>query len=208
MANEKVKSHQLFISGAERSAGVPKSFVSLRGVVAQRRLTSTECNNVINTALSFSSSPIMVVGNAHLPKFRQGIMRSVPPTPETIWIYELLMEIAEEENDKHFKLDLAGITRKPEFVEYKARYGRFNWHDDYSHEDESAPRKLTVVFQLSDGSDYKGGDFQSWSVPIDTLSRERGSVLVLPSFVPHRVTPVTKGIRRILVAWISGPRLR
>jgi predicted 2-oxoglutarate/Fe(II)-dependent dioxygenase YbiX len=43
---------------------------------------------------------------------------------------------------------------------------------------------------------------------VEDLPAERGSVLAFPSFLYHRVTPVTGGVRRALVAWIAGPRLR
>ena len=45
---------------------------------------------------------------------------------------------------------------------------------------------------------------------IDTedLPDARGTVVAFPSFLYHRVTPVTSGLRKALVAWIAGPRLR
>lgn len=187
---------------------VPKSSITLRGIVAERRLTAAECDRVIRAARSFPVAQPQVVGDAHLPRFRMGDVRKVlPDNEEALWVYQQLLAIAEEENRSHFLLNLDGITRPPEYVEYVPGNGHFDWHDDYSHEGDHSPRKLTIIFQLSSGDDYEGGDFQSWGVPVETLSRERGSVLVLPSFVPHRVTPVTRGMRRILVAWISGPRL-
>ena len=38
--------------------------------------------------------------------------------------------------------------------------------------------------------------------------RKKGTVLVFPSFMRHKVEPVTKGIRKSLVAWIEGPHWR
>ena len=38
-----------------------------------------------------------------------------------------------------------------------------------------------------------------------TEIRPRGSVIVFPSFVWHRVKPVTKGVRYSVVAWYGGP---
>ena len=38
--------------------------------------------------------------------------------------------------------------------------------------------------------------------------RKKGSILIFPSFVEHRVTPVTKGVRKSLVGWYEGPKFR
>ena len=38
--------------------------------------------------------------------------------------------------------------------------------------------------------------------------REKGTIVVFPSFVQHRVTPITKGVRQSIVGWVSGPPYR
>ena len=38
--------------------------------------------------------------------------------------------------------------------------------------------------------------------------RTRGSVIVFPTSVLHIASPVTRGVRQSLVAWILGPSLR
>ena len=78
-------------------------------------------------------------------------------------------------------------------------------------------RKLSVTCQLTDGLEYKGGDlefdFRNYDPPLrnekyhviktpKTLSK--GSVVVFPSFLWHRVKPVTEGIRYSLVMWNLG----
>jgi PKHD-type hydroxylase len=35
-----------------------------------------------------------------------------------------------------------------------------------------------------------------------------GDALVFPSFLRHRVTPVSRGVRYSLVTWIEGPQWR
>jgi PKHD-type hydroxylase len=42
---------------------------------------------------------------------------------------------------------------------------------------------------------------------IDGFDRQV-TVVTFPSWVMHRVTPVTKGVRYSLIAWIVGPRWR
>lgn len=88
-----------------------------------------------------------------------------------------------------------------------------DWHvDTLSHGDRV--RKLSVVLQLDPADAYVGGDVQlsRFGAPSPTPLalprelREQGSVLVFPAYLLHRVTPVTSGLRRALVAWVLGPR--
>jgi len=73
-------------------------------------------------------------------------------------------------------------------------------------------RKLSVTVSLSDPKDYKGGEleFQFRNKDKAHLIRKcpeikpKGSIIVFPSFVWHRVKPVTKGIRYSLVCWNLG----
>lgn len=91
-----------------------------------------------------------------------------------------------------------------------------DWHmDTLSHGDRV--RKLTVVVQLDDPEAYEGGDLEVLrfgvanpepiALPLDAM-RRRGTVLVFPSYLLHRVGPVLRGERRTLVAWLVGPRFR
>jgi len=72
-----------------------------------------------------------------------------------------------------------------------------------------SPRKLSLVLQLTDPEEYEGGDLElmTSSDPIAVL-KQRGLISVFPSFVLHRVTPVTKGTRRTLVVWACGPEFK
>jgi len=104
------------------------------------------------------------------------------------------------------------------------KYGKdqfYGWHADsdmakYPEDDHAnfanKIRKLSVTVNLSDPSDYEGGNLQFDLGPHagDTRYhnceeiRPRGSVIVFPSHVYHQVTPVTSGTRRSLVMWSLG----
>lgn len=93
-----------------------------------------------------------------------------------------------------------------QYTEYNEKNeGFYGWHQDihWLLETESQ-RKLSVTIQLSN-DDYEGGDFEfhkDLAQPSDI--RRRGTVIVFPSFFYHRITPVTKGIRKALVGWYEG----
>ena len=72
-------------------------------------------------------------------------------------------------------------------------------------------RKVSVTINITDGEDYEGGDLQfdyGRHAEVETekciQARSQGSMIVFPSFLPHCVTPVTKGTRYSLVLWVLG----
>ena len=173
-----------------------------------KRLSSQQCADIITIGRSFPTEPPTVVGGGMLLAHRVGAVHLLADVPETQAIYRLLWDVAADAAERHYGLAISAISRMPHFVEYEAGRGHFHWHNDYSHESAESPRKLTVVIQLSDPGDYEGGDLEVFDVNATALPREQGTILCLPSFVAHRVTPVTAGMRRVVVAWIAGPRLR
>ena len=70
-------------------------------------------------------------------------------------------------------------------------------------------RKLSFSLQLSDPEDYNGGDLVIYNgnKPVKT-KRQRGYMLVFPSFSVHEVTKLTKGTRYSLVGWIAGENFK
>jgi PKHD-type hydroxylase len=63
--------------------------------------------------------------------------------------------------------------------------------------------------QLSDPSDYEGGDLLLHiSADPKKAPKNQGQVILFPSHTLHEVTPVTKGIRYSLVAWVTGPKFK
>ena len=62
-------------------------------------------------------------------------------------------------------------------------------------------RKLSMTIVLNE--DYEGGEFEFFDDK--NLIREKiGTVIVFPSYMVHKVRPVTKGTRYSLVAWFCG----
>jgi PKHD-type hydroxylase len=116
-----------------------------------------------------------------------------------------------EANANAFGVDITYL-RNMQFTTYNANnVGHYDWHEDVFWESENTlDRKLSMVIQLSDPYQYEGGNLEiKWNnKPVVTDLRKKGSIIVFPSFLKHRVTPVTQGIRNSLVAWMEGPRWR
>lgn len=122
---------------------------------------------------------------------------------------EFLWNHVEEMNRKFYNFD---VTRccDIQYTEYHgSEEGHYNWHNDvHFMNDVVYDRKISVTVQLSDPSEYEGGDFEIAHVPLPDGIKNFGSVLTFPSYMQHRVAPVTKGVRKSLVAWFEGPRWR
>ncbi|MCZ2899764.1 2OG-Fe(II) oxygenase [Burkholderia thailandensis] len=177
-------------------------------VVCSRPLPASRCERLCELGRSFPPECPTVVGQDVLVDHRVGVVRMIPCEKRTLHVYRLVWDAALDATRRHYHLTVSGITRMPHYVEYHAGFGHFHWHNDYSHESEDAPRKLTVIVQLSEPHEYEGGDLEVFGSSIAVAPRHRGSIICLPSFVEHRVTPVVAGVRRVLVAWIAGPRLK
>jgi PKHD-type hydroxylase len=88
--------------------------------------------------------------------------------------------------------------------------GHYDWHADSSMPDvNNIQRKLSISIQLNDPSEYEGGKFEFKELPEKEQPKLlQGSVLVFPSFLQHKVTPITSGIRYSAVTWVNGPAFR
>lgn len=73
-------------------------------------------------------------------------------------------------------------------------------------------RKISLTINLNAPGEYEGGDLKFDFGEHTELERfhtceeirPQGSVIVFPSFLPHCVTPVTRGVRYSLVLWCLG----
>lgn len=86
--------------------------------------------------------------------------------------------------------------------------GYYDWHMDAAPPQNGIQRKLSCVILLNDPSEFEGGVLQLKGMEDRNVLDMQGSIIVFPSFIEHKVTPVTKGVRYTAVAWASGPSFR
>lgn len=130
------------------------------------------------------------------------------------WAYDRLRERIEACNKTFFRFDLHGLYERLVFLKYRAaetsdgKPGKYDWHQDIGG-GMSSLRKLSVVSQLSSPEEYDGCRLRLFSnMDFDPDHTERGDTIVFPSYLPHCVTPITRGVRYALVAWVTGPQFR
>lgn len=96
-----------------------------------------------------------------------------------------------------------------DFVNYNTYSGgnKYDWHKDYEPESSTTDTKFTVLINLSTKK-YEGGNLQHYSHGVLEVKElnDPGSVVMLPSYVYHRVTPITKGERKSLAIFLRGPK--
>jgi len=127
---------------------------------------------------------------------------------ENRWIFERLTNHITGINKQFFNYDLTDI-QSLQFTRYDGSEGGFyGKHIDMMYQG-TGTRKLSVSVQLSDGSEYEGGDLLLHTRDdAERPFKQRGTGIFFPSWTLHEVTPVTKGIRYSLVAWVQGPRFK
>ncbi len=128
--------------------------------------------------------------------------------PGVAWLYERLANLVGRTNAEHWRFDLAGFGESFQITLYdSAEEGFYDWHMDMGA--PGITRKLTTVIQLTDPADYDGGNLEIFCTnTVQSVHKERGWAVTFPSFVMHRVSPVTRGERWVLVAWTCGPAFR
>ena len=132
----------------------------------------------------------------------------MPPSPQSQWIYDRVQRVARALNDRSYQFDLRGFSENLQYTIYNGTEGgHYGWHVDQGP--LKVQRKFSISVQLSDPSDYEGCnlEFQAGN-KIETAPRTHGAIVGFPSYVLHRVTPCTRGTRKALVAWTTGPKLR
>ena len=147
------------------------------------------------------------------------------------WIVPKLCEIASKINNEEYMFDVTNL-QCPQFTEYK-KGQHYTWHTDgpgcchnsarkssVLHKSDAlhytqqtnllgTVRKISISAILND--DYKGGELQfrtlspTGQLEESSVACKTGDIIVFPSYLHHRVKPITKGVRYSIVAWYGGP---
>ncbi len=150
--------------------------------------------------------------------------------PTHHWVGGWLWYYIQKTNRENFCYDLYDIDGGS--IQY-TQYGEgqfYNWHSDEDidtmyqpqivpqsntnmspdqvHLNGEVVRKLSFSLQLSDPTDYTGGEVQFMNNQNKTYfaPKQRGTLIIFDSRVKHRVRRVRSGMRKSLVGWVVGPR--
>ena len=188
--------------------------------VYEEHFSADICDRIIDLGNSLSPMQAEV---AHDPNndLRDSEVSWIRHNDDSAWVYDLINDLVHQTNDRCWNWSLTG----PESIQY-TQYGPeqfYTWHADQRRKPYDAEsrwpgqtRKISISVHLSEARDYEGGEFviEDIQTPPNNMekrltplleARTRGSAIVFPSHLYHRVNPVISGTRRSLVAWFLGP---
>lgn len=140
---------------------------------------------------------------------RRSLISWIPINNVTNWIYQRITDVVINNNATYFKYDLTYLERL-QFTYYSSKEnGCYDKHVDPLCWNLPHNRKLSFVMQLSDPSEYEGGELilHNSTNPIK-IEKKKGRIVLFPSYTLHEVTPVTQGERYSLVNWVHGPAFK
>ena len=119
------------------------------------------------------------------PELYQEIIPLVLDVNRSLWGYKL---------DSHDSIQLLKYTPGC----------HYDWHMDLGSGGHET-RKLSFIIGLSPTESYEGGEVIFKVGPVEKgIKIEQGKMMTFPSFILHKVAPVTKGERYVLVGWLRG----
>ena len=142
---------------------------------------------------------------------RRSSVRWMDPKPEIESLYRKIVDSVLEVNAKNFNYNLVGLESLQYTEYFSDQLGCYGIHSDVRLHLNSTlllQRKLSFSIQLSDPSEYEGGELVIVIGKDEIIaSKDIGTIIFFPSTITHEVKPVTSGLRRSLVGWVYGPQL-
>lgn len=184
-------------------------------------LKSSDCKKIIKLGKEKNLKKGTIGDNQNLLNNNEKVRDSDVSFFNDKWVYTLIhpfIHLANKNAEWNFQWDW---SEDCQFTTY-GKNQHYDWHTDSweevykNHVHQSYNdriRKLSVTVLLNDPKEFEGGELEISfrnkkrepdSVILDDRYLKKGSVVVFPSFIWHRVKPVTKGIRYSLVIWNLG----
>jgi PKHD-type hydroxylase len=182
----------------------------------KKRFSKEQCDFILEEGLKLPAqdATLGVGGESQDNSYRRSKIRFIQQSDSKFqFLFDDIWKMGIEANANWFNFHITRLTFI-QLAEYDEAYqGEYKKHHDvfWMNNDPFYHRKLTCVIQLTNPSEYDGGDFEIFNEqdkPNKEEIREQGSVIFIPSFVEHQATPVIKGKRHSLAVWFEGPKWR
>lgn len=190
---------------------IPQTGSQFRPLLFEGFFSPEECQTIIDLYKekeTWSGGTVDSDGtDSQEDQIRRVDINTVTHTPDTAWIYDKLCQLVFTAN-KEFQFDLTGFMENMQLLKYTAAPdehtpgGHYNMHADTGSSYLST-RKLSVILQLTDPSEYEGCETHLQA--FGDISQGRGDVTIFPSPMLHGVSELTEGHREALVVWVNGP---
>jgi PKHD-type hydroxylase len=92
------------------------------------------------------------------------------------------------------------------YSEYIQGPSHLKWHNDIAEYPYNT-RKISFSVNVNNDNEFEGGnlEFNLGGGEIITAPQSKGNITLFPSFLLHRITPVTRGVRKVLIGFVTGP---
>ena len=165
--------------------------------------STDEVDKIIKDAEQYEFFRALVIDEENTDKVRKSNIKWLPFDDTWSWVVDRIMNQITEAN-LQWKFNLRSVIDNIQYTEYEGNGGHYDWHMDIGP-DSISHRKISVTIQLSEPSEYEGGKLQIKTGVGDVeCPQGKGNVVIFPSFLLHRVTPLTRGNRKSLVLWVGG----
>lgn len=175
---------------------------------AFRPFTSEELDEIqkLKQNLIFKTATISGKGKID-NSYRETRTGWIPDNDSTNWIYDRVLDCVITANEKlNWNFDIFGFYELFQYAIYE-KGAHYDWHIDAGV--GKIARKISATLQLSNEENYEGGSVVLKSNRDETpMSKKRGILTIFPSYLLHKVYPITSGQRESLVIWVSGPPFR
>lgn len=160
----------------------------------------------IDLGESLSTMDAQIGGKVVNPDARISTVSWIGHNEKSKEIYDFLIDKIDRINYYHYGMILAGV----ESIQY-TRYpinGHYKFHNDIIARKEDSQRKLSIVMALTAPEEYEGGELllMPHGDNPTRLKLGKGDLIAFPSYIPHKVEPVTSGLRITAVNWVVGPK--
>ena len=137
---------------------------------------------------------------------RKADLHWIRPNPTTTWIYDNIAHYIQECNTFRYRMDIGGFGEPLQLTKYQDNGGHYEWHMDIG---EGRPSLRKLSFSLILKNAEEGGELQ-FKVSHNTqhILPGIGTLVIFPSYILHRVAPITKGERISLVGWVGGDHFK
>ena len=181
--------------------------------VVNNAFTQDECDKIVDLEdlQKFQKGGVGTAGQGQInKKARDSDIMWLSHDQNSDWLFQKFGNLVSLVNYDHFMYNIDGFDAF-QYTVYRAKNKQhYDFHIDSDQNSQNYIRKIIASVLLSDPDDYEGGEFEL--VPHGRVNEpfvvkpKRGEIIFFSSFMPHRVRPVTSGVRKSLVCWVMGER--
>lgn len=190
--------------------------LTLRNVWINDTFTEQELDFIEEYCGDKELSDAKIVSDEYVNDIRISKVSFFKKDEDTHWIFDKFNNQINSINEGCYGFDLYGYDN----IQYTVydKDGKFDWHTDLLYDDKlgdtanGETRKLTLIMLLNNPEkDFTGGELMisgGREENAEHITMRRGTIVAFPSFVAHKIMPVTSGLRKSLVIWVEGPKFR